>query len=177
MGGSLAVKKVHVLRMKKWAGELSIESRFPSRLSGHERACSGGRLPSSPRIRWGLAQAGEASAGLLSPEGHCLDALTQVWSMTFHDQLSRWATTPYSWQKYRSYSITRANTMESFLQIINKHCILFINLVKILQGLAQLPDESSACLLWKMLQAEELSEHLTPSRVRLPQPESTAQFF
>lgn len=67
--------------------------------------------------------------------------------------------------------------MESFLQIINKHCILFINLVKILQGLARLPDESSVCLLWKMLQAEELSEHLTPSRVRLPQPESTAQSF
>lgn len=67
--------------------------------------------------------------------------------------------------------------MESFLQIINKHCILFINLVKILQGLAQLPDESSVCLPWNMLQAEELSEHLTRSRVRLPQPESTAQFF
>lgn len=36
--------------------------------------------------------------------------------------------------------------MESFLQIINKHCILFINLVKILQGHAQLPDEREPCL-------------------------------
>lgn len=66
--------------------------------------------------------------------------------------------------------------MESFLQIINKHCILFINLVKILQGHAQLPDESPVCLLWKM-QAEMLSEHPTPSPVQLPQPESTAQSF
>lgn len=52
--------------------------------------------------------------------------------------------------------------MESSLQIINKHCILFINLVKILQGLAQLPDESPVCSLWRMLQAEELSEQPTP---------------
>lgn len=67
--------------------------------------------------------------------------------------------------------------MESFLQMINKHCILFINLVKILQGRAQLPDESPVCLLGKMLQAEELSEHPTPSQVWLPQTESTAQSF
>lgn len=104
------------------------------------------------------------------PELHCFDALTQVWSMTIQDQLSRWATTPYSWQKYRSYYITKASTMESSLQIINKHCILFINLVKILQGLAQLPDESPVCSLWRMLQAEELSEQPTPLQVQLPQP-------
>lgn len=176
MGGLLVVKD-YALRMKKWTGEMSIDSRCPSRLPGAWVSMLGRKATSIPHWDAVGSSRSRGRAGIHSPELHCFDALTQVWSMTFHDQLSRWATTPYSWQKYRSYYITKASTTESFLQIINKHCILFINLVKSLQGLAQLPDESAVCLLWMMLQAEELSEQPTPFRVQLPQPESAGLAF